>query len=800
MLELLALGVRRWRPRIGWLGVTSLVLAVWAAAMGIMEAEWVDGDILFLYVSIVGALVAAVVAGTRIPGRWATLILGGTGLVYVSQIVARFLPPLVGAVQELWLGINWLGLRVAKVEVSPPAFPLWSESAARLITFGARLAAWGRALFIGESIRNPVAFLFVSGMILWACVAWAMWWILRRGRSLLGLMPLGAVLSMSTYLGSSPVGWMIAFVTCMTLLLPVVHISSQERRWDDEGIDYSTEIRFDVWQVTFLVTILVLLLSLVTPSFSIPRLVWSFWELVSRPQAVVEDLLTRFFGGVEPATPPELPVGSGPGARGRQIAAALPNSHLLGGDPDLSRKRVMYVCIDAPPPIPDEFVPVEIYVGPQYYWRGITYDTFEGWYWENKRSTTQEIPAYAPVMASTVTETKSLRQRYLIEVPHGETLYAVGEPDTVDQVVRSRTRAPDDLVGLQGTISDYVVRSEVSQATIDQLRDAPTDYPEHIVGRYLELYERTPARLRLLATEITQDVESPYDKAIAIERYLRQFEYDLAVPTPPPEQDVVAFFLFDVQRGYCDYYASAFVVLARAAGVPARLAVGFAMGEYDTERGCYAVLEKHAHAWPEVYFPGYGWIAFEPTAPFRLFERPADETSFPQRAPIVPAVPRRSWALALRSWWREARGQWTTYVAITAAALLVLSLIVQAFRQWRHSRLTSVEAIAECHRDMLRMGERLGVARHPSETPAEYSVRLSAAIRRRAVRWPWRGRRLPLVTREAAGRVQAVCRAYERASYAAHLLVKAHQIQAERQWGQLRRELRWLSIASVDVR
>jgi hypothetical protein len=241
MLELLVCGARRWQPRIGWLAGSILVLALWAAAMGVLEADWVDGDILFLYVTAVGALAAALLAGLRISGRWATLVLSASGLVYVGQVVARVLPPLDRAARELWVGANWLALRVARVEIPPPAFPVWRESGARLATFGERLAAWARALVVGEPVQNPVAFLFVSGLIMWGCTAWAVWWMLRRGRPLPALLPLGAVLSMSTYLSSSPVGWLIAFVSCATTLLPVVHISAEERRWDREGIDYSTQ-------------------------------------------------------------------------------------------------------------------------------------------------------------------------------------------------------------------------------------------------------------------------------------------------------------------------------------------------------------------------------------------------------------------------------------------------------------------------------------------------------------------------------------------------------------------------------
>ena len=183
-------------------------------------------------------------------------------------------------------------------------------------------------------------------------------------------------------------GWVIVFAAVVTLLIPVVHVTTHERLWERKGIDYSDEIRFDVWQIASVVALLIVLFSLVTPNFSIPRLVWSFWELISRPQAVIQDLLIRFFGGVEPDTPPELPVSSASTGGRPAVAASLPNAHLLGGNPDLSQQRVMYVCIDAPPPMIEDFMPPEeAFVGPKYYWRGITYDAFGGWYWRNGLST-----------------------------------------------------------------------------------------------------------------------------------------------------------------------------------------------------------------------------------------------------------------------------------------------------------------------------------------------------------------------------------------------------------------------------
>ena len=132
---------------------------------------------------------------------------------------------------------------------------------------------------------------------------------------------------------------------------------------------------------------------------------------------------------------------------------------------------------------------------------------------------------------------------------------------------------------------------------------------------HLTLPDTVTDRTVNLAQSLTADQPTMYAKARAIEAYLRTFEYDLDVPGPAADsEDVVDYFLFDLQRGYCDYYATAFVVLARLAGLPARFATGFAPGAWNPEDGVWTITEADAHSWPEVYFPEYGWIPFEPTA------------------------------------------------------------------------------------------------------------------------------------------------------------------------------------------
>jgi hypothetical protein len=120
--------------------------------------------------------------------------------------------------------------------------------------------------------------------------------------------------------------------------------------------------------------------------------------------------------------------------------------------------------------------------------------------------------------------------------------------------------------------------------------------------------------VRNLADELTANIQNPYDKAKAIEAHLRAYPYSLDVTPPPPNQDVADYFLFDLKTGYCDYYATSMIVLARAAGLPARLVIGYSSGIYNPTKAEYVIREANAHSWVEVYFAGIGWVEFEPTA------------------------------------------------------------------------------------------------------------------------------------------------------------------------------------------
>ncbi|MBP3879385.1 MAG: transglutaminase family protein [Lachnospiraceae bacterium] len=120
-------------------------------------------------------------------------------------------------------------------------------------------------------------------------------------------------------------------------------------------------------------------------------------------------------------------------------------------------------------------------------------------------------------------------------------------------------------------------------------------------------------RMRELAETITASCIGDYEKCLAVEAFLRQFRYNTEADYSKKE-NITDAFLFDVQEGWCTHYASAMVLLLRLSGIPARYTEGFLCRYGLREDGFYLVSAGSAHAWPEAWIPGYGWMRFEPTA------------------------------------------------------------------------------------------------------------------------------------------------------------------------------------------
>ncbi|MEF8791486.1 MAG: transglutaminaseTgpA domain-containing protein [Haloarculaceae archaeon] len=170
--------------------------------------------------------------------------------------------------------------------------------------------------------------------------------------------------------------------------------------------------------------------------------------------------------------------------------------------------------------------------------------------------------------------------------------------------------------GLQpdGSLSEgdrYTVESRVVAASPEELRGAGTDYPERIAGRYTQLPANQPERVAERTARITANAENPYDTARVVEQWLENNrEYSLEVDRP--DGNIADAFLFEMDAGYCTYYATTMVSMLRTQDVPARLVVGYTPGE-RVARDTWVARGLDSHAWVEVYFPEVGWVRFDPT-------------------------------------------------------------------------------------------------------------------------------------------------------------------------------------------
>lgn len=141
---------------------------------------------------------------------------------------------------------------------------------------------------------------------------------------------------------------------------------------------------------------------------------------------------------------------------------------------------------------------------------------------------------------------------------------------------------------------------------------------QKIRSEYTQVYEELPERVRTLSMEITKNCSGDYEKCIAIEKFLSDYLYTTTPKQPANGQDLLDFMLFDSREGYCTYYATAFAIIARCVSIPTRYVQGFCIpvsGQED--RFLYMVYNHNAHAWPEAYIEGVGWIPFEPTPSYR---------------------------------------------------------------------------------------------------------------------------------------------------------------------------------------
>ncbi len=320
----------------------------------------------------------------------------------------------------------------------------------------------------------------------------------------------------------------------------------------------------------------------------------------------------------------------------------------------------------------------------------------------------------------------------------------------------------DDInsVQAQGPLAvnaTYDIGGLETTATGGELAAAGTDYPDYVTDRYLQLPTTVTDRTRTLARQLVDDAgaTSPYDMSVVIQNDLRsRISYTESPPEPPDDRDVVDFVLFDTQAGYCEYYASAMAVMLRTLDVPARVVTGYFPPKYDDALNGFIYREKNAHVWVEAYFPGYGWIPFEPTAnrdaPAYADDAspspspsetpspspsasPSDTTDFTsQPSPSPVSSPSPSPAVIAATEPNDPGSpidgpfQW----ALIAAGVILILLVIAAMLlglSWRRG-LGGLSPVSALYARTVRLGGWLRIRGDPTMTPTEYADQIGRSV------------------------------------------------------------------------
>ncbi len=490
-----------------------------------------------------------------------------------------------------------------------PAAYSWSE---RIIILMNRLQIILSQLAYREPVSDSLLFLIIFFLLFWVIAVFSSYILVRRGDPWLAILPGGLALFIIHSFDSAVadrVWYLAAYLFFALILVARMTFNHRQSRWREIRTTLPPHISLDFVRYTIFIVFVIVILAWTAPAMAnaLPearrawRPVQDAWnETINNFENAFASLKATIFS----------------------YTTVYSSTSTLGRGAQLSDNQIFHA-----------FAPITTPPEVRLYWRARVFDSYQHGIW---RSTMENSQPFDPATGEMPVETgvqRWLAQYYIFSAANLTTLFMPSQPLWVSRAGDLEYgENPDGTIDFVtylaaapvGPGERYDVLTSVSAAPVEMLRRSGSDYPAWIRDRYLQLPDSITPRTIALAEQITAGLDTPYDKAAAITRYLREnIRYvPFLAEAPPARVEPIDWFLFESKSGFCNYYASAQVILLRSLGIPARYAVGFAQGEQVVENEgnkppeakVFIVRQRDSHAWPEVYFPDLGWVEFEPTA------------------------------------------------------------------------------------------------------------------------------------------------------------------------------------------
>ncbi len=565
----------------GW----STLLLVWAmillSSFAIMQADLTEGLHILPIVASFAVFAGLFLAKSRFSPNTAHLISLTYGLFVIFYVIG----------------------------VSFPEQMTWRE---RVLDMLVRQVEWLRKAFGGGTSRDGLIFVIQTSAIFWLLGYTASWYTFRHPHVWRASVPAGVVLLSVVYYYAGPVPlplYLAAYIILALVYVARTHLVAQEVSWRQSAVRYERGIRFSFMQAGFLAAVAALLISWSMPTLSANAAVNDALSGTKGPWREFQDNWTRLFAALR--------------AYGAPTSDPYQDTLVMGGPRTVGDTVVM-----------DVLVPRQL---SNPYWQAVVWQAYDdrGWHVAEEDDVVLRFPDDGVLNPPFASARQVITQTVINYLPNSALLYGAPEVIGSDRqmfITLAKSERGDDLITAVRSRfvlrpgDRYLVVSNVSVADAQSLRETSTVYPTWVSERYLQLADNVTPDLRNLAAELTDSYNNSYDKALAIQGYLREtIRYNDQIQAPPDGVDPIHYVLFVSQEGYCNYYAGAMTLMLRSVGIPARIVSGYAQGQFDEASQSYRVRASNAHTWVEVYFPDYGWIQFEPTASLPVVARP--ETS-----------------------------------------------------------------------------------------------------------------------------------------------------------------------------
>ncbi len=700
------------------LGILLIILALFTFIDGITSSLRNTDTQSIYWICFVAVVIGYGLAKIRVNGILASVGIAALGILYIWILGARLTQPLLDLLDAVLSVIpQWVPAIRSRTSIDTTAISAaWKIIAEASSVLALRFQAWMFGFNITVTINDALIRNMVWTLVLLLCSAWMGWFAARRS-PVTSLFPSMALLAIVTSYSERRIESLWVVLVLLLVLMGVWNYRNHTLDWLKRRIDFSDSIRVDNSQAVIFLTIAIGTFAIITPSISWRDIIDYVRERQEKNKAA--EML-----GIQP------PRGSGKPAATQQ--PTLPRDHLLEGGSVNSEQIVMTIRTGELPPTHEGYLTSDV---PRYHWRSTVYDRYVGAGWVTSTVFPQSVSADVPLIPGLLSGYHLLHMDVRMVEPEGRlfwsgNLFSASIPITVNWRIRpssdlfadQSTLLLTDMFAVSTSAKSYQAETYVPTPTVNDLRSAPSDYPEEIRLRYLSLPSTLPDRVRDLAHEITHGLTNPYEKAKAIETYLRKnYPYTLDIPPPPEGRDVADYFLFDLKKGYCDYYATSMVVLARANGLPARFVSGYSPGSYDASNAQYVIREENAHSWTEIFFPGIGWVEFEPTASLPEIER-RDVLG----SALVDQGNEETASKLLNRFRFEQILLWSS------PSMIILAIVILYFafiERWLVLRLAPEVAIHTIYQRFYRAGRPIAGEWTQAETSSEFLHKFLSAIR-----------------------------------------------------------------------